>query len=286
MISFSSTERTLDFRSGPMRTFSTEISISCIPIFFLSILAERIAASLSRFSRSAPVKPGVCFAILSRFTEVDSGLFLAWTSRMASRAFMSGTSTITRLSKRPGRSSAGSRTSGLFVAAITMTFVPVSKPSISLRIWLSVCSRSSWPPPSPAPRCRPTASISSMKIMHGAFLFAFLNRSLTREAPTPTNISTNSEPEIVKNGTSASPATARASRVLPVPGGPISRTPFGIFAPIDVYLCGRFRKSTISSSSAFASITPATSLKVVFSFSLSMVRALDFPNPIAWLFEL
>jgi hypothetical protein len=40
----------------------------------------------------------------------------------------------------------------------------------------------------------------------------------TRLTPTPTNISTNSEPEILKNGTFASPATARASGVLSVPG--------------------------------------------------------------------
>ena len=40
------------------------------------------------------------------------------------------------------------------------------------------------------------------------------------DAPTPTNISTKSEPEMVKNGTLASPAMARASSVLPVPGGP------------------------------------------------------------------
>ena len=46
-------------------------------------------------------------------------------------------------SKRPGRSSAGSRTSGRLVAATTITFVFVSKPSISTRIWLRVCSRSS-----------------------------------------------------------------------------------------------------------------------------------------------
>ena len=71
-----------------------------------------------------------------------------------------------------------------------------------------------------APRWRPTASISSMKMMHGLFCFACSKRSLTREAPTPTNISTKSEPEIEKNGTPASPATARASSVLPVPGGP------------------------------------------------------------------
>ena len=40
------------------------------------------------------------------------------------------------------------------------------------------------------------------------------NMSRTRLAPTPTNISTKSEPEMVKNGTLASPATARASQGL------------------------------------------------------------------------
>ncbi len=68
------------------------------------------------------------------------------------------------------------------------------KPSISLRIWLSVCSRSSEPPPTPAPRIRPTASISSMKRMQGAFSLAVLNMSRTRLAPTPTNIWINSDP--------------------------------------------------------------------------------------------
>jgi hypothetical protein len=48
----------------------------------------------------------------------------------------------------------------------------------------------------PAPRCRPTASISSMKMIAGAFSLAWVNRSRTRLAPTPTNISTKSEPEI------------------------------------------------------------------------------------------
>ena len=39
------------------------------------------------------------------------------------------------------------------------------------------------------------------------------------------------EPEREKNGTFASPATAFASNVLPVPGGPTRSTPFGILAP-------------------------------------------------------
>ncbi len=55
--------------------------------------------------------------------------------------------------------------------------------------------------------------------------------SRTRDAPTPTNISTKSEPEIVKNGTFASPAIALAISVLPVPGGPAIRTPRGIRPP-------------------------------------------------------
>ena len=42
--------------------------------------------------------------------------------------------------------------------------------------------------------------------------------SRTRDAPTPTNISTKSEPEIEKKGTFASPAMAFANSVLPVPG--------------------------------------------------------------------
>src|SRR6201985_215737 len=70
-----------------------------------------------------------------------------------------------------------------------------------------------------------------MKMMQGAFFFACSNMSRTRLAPTPTNISTKSEPEMVKNGTLASPATARAISVLPVPGGPTSRTPRGMRAP-------------------------------------------------------
>src|SRR6201996_3391666 len=69
-----------------------------------------------------------------------------------------------------------------------------------------------------------------MKIMQGAFFLACSNMSRTRRAPTPTNISTKSEPEMEKKGTPASPATARARSVLPVPGGPTSRAPFGIYS--------------------------------------------------------
>ena len=152
------------------------------------------------------------------------------------------------------------------------------KPSISTSNWFRVCSFSSWPPPRPVPRLRPTASISSMNTMAGASFLACSNRSLTRLAPTPTYISTKSEPEMERNCTSASPATARANRVLPVPGGPTSRMPWGIRAPIWVNFPGFRRKSTISASSSFSSSAPATSAKVTFlpSGTPSTVRA--FPK--------
>ena len=162
-----------------------------------------------------------------------------------------------------------------------MTPELVPKPSISVSSWLSVFSRSSLPPKlAPLERARPTASISSMNTIEGAFSFAFWKRSRTRLAPTPTNISTKSEPDIEKNGTPASPATALASSVLPVPGGPTRRAPLGILPPSSVYLSGFLRKSTISCTSCFAPSCPATSLKVTFTpSSLLYSLALLLPTP-------
>ena len=56
-----------------------------------------------------------------------------------------------------------------------------------------------------------------------------------------------------KKGTPASPATALAKRVFPVPGGPTNSAPFGSLAPISVYLPGLWRKSMISSKLSLAS---------------------------------
>jgi hypothetical protein len=115
-------------------------------------------------------------------------------------------------------------------------------------------------------------------MIHGAFSLACLNKSLTLEAPTPTNISTKSDPDIEKNGTLASPATAFANNVLPVPGNPTSKAPLGILAPRSVYFFGFLRKSTISCTSSLAPSNPATSLKETFTFfPFSNNLALDFP---------
>ena len=120
-----------------------------------------------------------------------------------------------------------------------------------------------------------------MNTMQGAFFFACSNRSRTRLAPTPTNISTNSEPLMLKNGTPASPATAREIKVLPVPGGPTSSTPVGIRAPRAAKRSGNLRNSTTSCSSCFASTAPATSLNVTLGRFAVTTRALLLPNDIA-----
>ena len=179
------------------------------------------------------------------------------------RSCKSGLSTTIWRSKRPARSNALSSTSGRLVAAITTTPTEVSKPSISVSNWFSVCSRSSCPPITKGPpRERPIASSSSIKMMQGALLRACSNNSRTRAAPTPTNNSINSEPLILKNGTLASPETARASKVFPVPGGPTSNTPLGIRPPKRWIFSGAFKKSMDSFSSCLALSAPATSAKV------------------------
>ena len=210
-----------------------------------------MAASLTRLAKSAPLKPGVPRATTSRSTSGPSFLPLAWTARIAARSRRLGRGISTCRSNRPGRSSAGSRISGRLVAARTTTPVAGSKPSISASIWLSVCSRSSLETRVP-PRRWPMASTSSMKMIAGASLRAAANRSRTRAAPTPTNISTKLEPVNARNGTWASPATARARSVLPVPGGPTINTPRGPTAPAAWYRPGFLRKSTTSVISALA----------------------------------
>ena len=225
---------------------SLAFSNSSIVTRRLPALAENNADSLTRFAKSAPENPGVPRAIRLALTLSSIGTLRMWTFKICSRPRISGRPTTTWRSKRPGLSKAGSNTSGRLVAATTITPSFTSKPSISTSNWFRVCSRSSFPPPTPAPRCLPTASISSIKIMHGACFLACSNMSRTRDAPTPTNISTKSEPEIEKKGTFASPAIALARSVLPVPGCPTIKIPRGILPPKRWNLSGSRKNSTSS----------------------------------------
>ena len=117
-----------------------------------------------------------------------------------------------------------------------------------------------------------------MKTIAGALLFACSKRSLTLEAPTPTNISTKSAPLILKKGTFDSPATALANSVFPVPGGPTNKTPLGIFPPSFSNFFGLFKYAMTSSSSSLASMQPATSLNFTFFCLPEKIFALLFPK--------
>ena len=59
----------------------------------------------------------------------DLATFAAWILRISARAASLGSGISTLRSRRPGRSSAGSRTSGLLVAIIIFTCPTASKPS-------------------------------------------------------------------------------------------------------------------------------------------------------------
>ena len=148
-----------------------------------------------------------------------NGLFSEWIFNISSLPLASGTAIVICLSNLPGLNNALSSISGLFVAANTIIVSLVSNPSISTNSWFSVWLFSDSAPLPPV-LLAPTASISSINTIQGDTFLAFSNSFLTLEAPSPANISINSEPLIDINGTPASPAMAFAINVLPVPGFP------------------------------------------------------------------
>ena len=127
-------------------TSTASIRSSWLTVFLLHLTALK-AASFTIFARSAPAAPLVASAMASKSTESSISTSFACTLRISTRPFKSGFSTIILLSKRPGRRSALSSTSGLFVAPSITSPFDESKPSISESSWLSVCSLSSLPPP-------------------------------------------------------------------------------------------------------------------------------------------
>ncbi len=102
-----------------------------------------------------------------------------------------------------------------------------------------------------------------MKMIAGASLRASANSRRMLAAPRPANISTNDAADWLKNCAPDSWATALASIVLPVPGGPCSSTPLGTVAPRRRNARGSRRNCTTSLSSSLASSTPAISSQAV-----------------------
>ena len=127
-----------------------------------------IPASTHTARSIAPLKSSVQRAISSKFTprpqlarprllSLLSTSFLEWICRIFTRASSLGFGSSTLRSNRPDRSSAGSRISGRFVAAITLIRLSLLNPSIAFSNSSSVRCTSWLPSPSPL-RLIPMAS--------------------------------------------------------------------------------------------------------------------------------
>jgi hypothetical protein len=95
-----------------------------------------------------------------------------------------------------------------------------SIPSISARIVLTTRAVTCGSPPMPLPRAGTRLSISSMNTTQGATWRARANSLAICCSLSPYHLDNRSDDLIAMKLASASFATALASRVLPVPGGP------------------------------------------------------------------
>merc|ERR1719410_3224865 len=197
---------------------------------------------------------------------------LAWILKMLVRPSKSGSANSTLRSRRPGRVRAGSSVSGLFVAINTLMLPRGSKPS-SWLISSNIVLCTSLSPPAPSSNLAPpTASISSKKMRQAFLVLAISNSSLTILAPSPTYFCTNSDPITLMKQASVLLATALAQRVLPVPGGPYSKTPLGGSIPRLTKRSGwRRGVSTTSLNFSICSLQPPTSLYVTSGFSSTCI---------------
>ena len=115
------------------------------------------------------------------------------------------------------------------------------------------------------------------------FAASWMGIYLARQITIPVQLLAEGHAEVAR--APASPETAFASRVLPVPGGPTSRTPLGMRAPSWMNFCGSLRNSTTSASSCLDSSTPATSANVTVGCSPLNMRARLLPKDMAALLE-
>mmetsp|Transcript_11442 Transcript_11442/g.29067 ORF Transcript_11442/g.29067 Transcript_11442/m.29067 type:complete len:204 (-) Transcript_11442:178-789(-) len=113
------------------------------------------------------------------------------------------------------------------------------------------------------------ASISSMKTMAGAFSRARRKTSRTIRGPSPRYFWTNSDPTTEIKAAVVEFATALASIVFPVPGGPYMRTPRGGSIPICLYSSKWVNgSSTASRISCFCWSKPPIIAYVTVGFSV------------------
>mmetsp|Transcript_68780 Transcript_68780/g.159446 ORF Transcript_68780/g.159446 Transcript_68780/m.159446 type:complete len:236 (+) Transcript_68780:1013-1720(+) len=175
------------------------------------------AASVQSWAKSAPTKPWVLAAMSSSFTSAPSFMFFVWMRRISKRPLSSGTPMSSSRSKRPKRRSAWSMELGRFVAPMTTVCPRPFMPSMSVSIWETTLRSTS---PLVLSRLGAMESISSMKMMEGAFFSASSKARRRFASASPAILDMTSGPLMRKKKAPVSLATARAMSVLPLPGGP------------------------------------------------------------------
>mmetsp|Transcript_25488 Transcript_25488/g.53020 ORF Transcript_25488/g.53020 Transcript_25488/m.53020 type:complete len:306 (+) Transcript_25488:815-1732(+) len=203
-----------------------------------------MAASVHSAAMSAPTKPCVSFATASGSTSSASFMLRVWMRKISNRPFSSGSPMSISRSNRPKRRSAGSMVLGRFVAPITTTLARCFKPSINVSSCETMRRSTS---PLALSRLGAIESISSMKMMAGAFFSASSNALRRLLSLSPAILLMISGPLIRKKNAPVSLATARAMSVLPVPGGPYRSTPRGGLTPRVLNNAGWRRGSSIIS---------------------------------------
>lgn len=187
---------------------------------------------LRRLAKSAPVNPGVIWAIsLKNNIFCFSGLFRACTLRIASRPLISGKPTVIFMIEATWTQKVPGQISGLLVFAMMITSSLGLNPSISTKSWLRVsvllfrvC----------ATHTSPSMSTDSINFINKyntwSMFFGMWKESLTWMHLHLRAISTKSEPLILKkwNIGFACHSLSEQKSILPVPGLPSSKIPLGI----------------------------------------------------------
>mmetsp|Transcript_396 Transcript_396/g.1063 ORF Transcript_396/g.1063 Transcript_396/m.1063 type:complete len:253 (-) Transcript_396:482-1240(-) len=213
-------------------TLATAISKSSCVTCTRRSRSANMPASVQQPFISAPDAPAILSAMALRLMFLMRFILRLWILRMSARESSEGLGNSILRSMRPGRSNAESRMSMRLVAISTLIWLVPSNPSSWLRSSSIVrCTSESPPPLPPSMRAEPMLSISSMKMMDGACSLAITKSSRTMRDPSPMYFCTSSDPDTRMKVQSVWWATARASNVLPVPGGPYSSTPLGCAIP-------------------------------------------------------
>eukprot|EP01080_Neovahlkampfia_damariscottae_P006631 gene6631-gene10214 len=149
--------------------------------------------------------------------------------RISSLPISSGTPISISLSNLPNLRRAESIVFGLFVAAITITFERLFIPSIRVKSCETILFSTS---PLAFSLFGAIESISSMKRIAGEFFSHSAKAFLKFASESPAIFDIISGPFINQKNAPVSLATALAIKVLPEPGGPYIKIPFGGLIPI------------------------------------------------------